>query len=96
MKYLLMIAISLAVMGGCASGSAKGEEDAKYSNKVSAEEAAQGSFIVDEEFDLLVAPEYDYETEVPYAEQIKNQPVKKQAKSAKKPAAVKQTAKCGN
>ena len=84
-----MVAIALTVMGGCASSSAKGEEDAKYSNKVSAEDKTQGNVIIDEEFDLLVAPEYDYETEVPYAEQIKNQPVKKQAKSAKKPVAVK-------
>ena len=90
MKYLLMVAVSLAVLGGCASNSAKGEEDAKYSNKVSAEDTTQGNVIIDEEFDLLVAPEYDYETEVPYAEQIKNQPVKKQTKSAKKPVAIKQ------
>lgn len=90
MKYLLVAAAALFVMGGCSSASKK-DDSATYQNQVNAENNAQENAILDQEFDLLVAPEYDYETEVPYAEQIKNVPAKKQqtAKSAKKPAAIK-------
>ncbi|WP_428047428.1 hypothetical protein [Candidatus Proelusimicrobium excrementi] len=90
MRYLVIAAAALFIMGGCSSSSKK-DDSAAYQNQVNAENNAQESVILDQEFDLLVAPEYDYETEVPYAEQIKNVPAKKQqaVKSAKKPAAIK-------
>ena len=60
MKYFLVILTSLFILG-CASSQGK-DNTSKYSNKKG---------VVDQEFDLLVAPEYDYESDVPYAEQIK-------------------------
>ena len=90
MRYMAIAAAALILMGGCATSPDNGGDAAEYTNEVSSGSAGQWNVIVDEEFDLLVAPEYDYETEVPYAEQIKNEPEKKQAKSAKKPVAVKQ------
>jgi len=93
MKYLAVLAAALFVFGGCSSSAKK--EDASYKNKVQAGYNAQQGDILDEEFDLLVAPEYDYETEVPYEVQIKNTPVNKDGKAVKtkgvkKPVAIKQ------
>lgn len=62
MKYFLAILASLFILG-CASSQNK---DNSASNSYNTK-----SDIVDEEFDLLVAPQYDYESDVPYAEQIK-------------------------
>jgi uncharacterized protein YceK len=81
MKYIAVFMASFLVLGGCASSSssksAKENQNAVYS--------AETEGIMDEEFDLLIAPEYDYETDIPYEVQIKS---KQQAKkSAKKPAA---------
>lgn len=61
MKYFLVILAGLFVLG-CVSPSKK-EEDSRFANNK--------NVIYDEEFDLLVAPEYDYESQVPYAQQIK-------------------------
>ena len=93
MKYLVVLAAALFILGGCSSSAKK--EDASYKNKVKAGYNAQQGDILDEEFDLLVAPEYDYETEIPYEVQIKNTPTDKNGKAvktkgAKKPVAVKQ------
>lgn len=93
MKYLVVFAAALFIFGGCSSSAKK--EDASYKNKVQADYNAQQGDILDEEFDLLVAPEYDYETEVPYEVQIKNTPAKQNGKAAKtkgakKPVAIKQ------
>lgn len=89
MKYLVVLAAALFVMGGCFPASQSGDNSATYATQEKADKKNQQGAIKDEEFDLLIAPEYDYETEIPYSEQIKNTPAKKQAKSAKKPAAVK-------
>ena len=62
MKYFLAILASLFILG-CASSQNK---DNSASNSYNTK-----SDIVDEEFDLLIAPQYDYESDVPYAEQIK-------------------------
>lgn len=61
MKYFLVILTSLFILG-CASSQNSSNKASSYNNK-------RG--IVDQEFDLLIAPEYDYESDVPYAEQIK-------------------------
>lgn len=84
MKYCLAILASLFVLG-CVSPSQKSEE-ARFSNSQNA--------VYDEEFDLLIAPEYDYESDVPYAEQIKITTKTtgvsvNTAKPAKQPAATK-------
>ncbi|MBR4508619.1 MAG: hypothetical protein IKP23_04020 [Elusimicrobiaceae bacterium] len=60
MKYFLAILAGLLVLG-CTT--TQNQNNRKASNSQNA--------IYDEEFDLLVAPEYDYESDVPYAEQIK-------------------------
>ena len=60
MKYFLAVAVSFLILG-CATSQ----------NNTAPQNIQTKSVIVDEEFDLLVAPEYDYEREVPYSEQIK-------------------------
>ena len=60
MKYFLVLLASLFILG-CASSQNK-DSAKNYNNKKG---------VVDQEFDLLIAPEYDYESDVPYAEQIK-------------------------
>lgn len=61
MKYFLVILTTLFILG-CASSQNSSNKSSSYNNK---------NGIVDQEFDLLIAPEYDYESDVPYAEQIK-------------------------
>ncbi|MBQ4494113.1 MAG: hypothetical protein II972_05930 [Elusimicrobiaceae bacterium] len=85
MKYFLAILATLFVLG-CASSQNQNSGSIMNSKNV----------VYDEEFDLLVAPEYDYESEVPYAEQIKittkttNVSVNNTtAKPAKQPVAIK-------
>ncbi len=90
MRYLVVIVAALLVMGGCFPASNNMDNSATYATQEKADKRNQDGPIKDEEFDLLIAPEYDYETEIPYSEQIKNTPAKKQTKSAKKPAAVRQ------
>ena len=60
MKYFLAILAGLFLLGCAAS---QNKEEGRLFNSKNA--------ISDEEFDLLIAPEYDYESDVPYAEQIK-------------------------
>ena len=67
MKYILVILATLFVLG-CYPAQTQTGSTTGTNSKVS--KSANG--IYDEEFDLLVAPEYDYESDVPYAEQIKN------------------------
>lgn len=88
MKYFLAILAGFLVLG-CASSQ----------NKSEAQNSRSENYITDEEFDLLIAPEYDYESEVPYAEQIKvttkttsvsaSVSDTKTEKPAKQPAAIK-------
>ena len=85
MKYILVAVSALFLLGGCTSANKKADN---------AQPAQQQPQIVDEEFDLLVAPEYDYESDVAYADQLKNDQAEPAAaagvKPAKKPVAVKQ------
>lgn len=78
-QTILFLAVAL-IFAGCASSSTK-DNSAQTSD--SKRHAYTENGIVDEEFDLLIAPEYDYETEVPYEEQIKNTPVTKKGAVAK-------------
>jgi hypothetical protein len=83
MKYFLAILAGLLVLG-CAGSQNKSNS----SNSANSKNA-----VYDEEFDLLIAPEYDYESDVPYAEQIKittkttEGTTTKTAKPSKKPTA---------
>lgn len=61
MKYFLAILAGLLVLGGCFPPQTQSDSSVSSSPKA----------VYDEEFDLLVAPEYDYESEEPYADQIK-------------------------
>ena len=85
MKYILVAVSALFLLGGCTSANKKADN---------AQPAQQQPQIVDEEFDLLVAPEYDYESDVAYEDQLKNdqpvQPASGAVKPAKKPAAIQQ------
>ena len=60
MKYFLVLLATLFVLG-CVSSQNKNENGSQNSKTA----------IYDEEFDVLVAPEYNYEKEIPYSEQIK-------------------------
>jgi len=83
MKRVLIAVSALLLLGACSSAQKK---------SAAQQSAPKEPEIVDEEFDLLVAPEYDYDSDVPYADQIKNnQPESKiGGKPAKKPVALKQ------
>ena len=63
MKYFLAILAVLFVLG-CVAPQNQNSSNSKRTSK-------SNSAIYDEEFDLLVAPEYDYESDVPYADQIR-------------------------
>lgn len=84
MKYFLAILAGFLIMG-CATSQNTGSTNTSKNKNA----------IVDEEFDLLIAPEYDYESDVPYAEQIKvttkttSVSTSKVEKPAKQPAAIK-------
>ena len=87
MKYILVAVSAFFILGGCTAANKK-KDDANLT-------VQQKPQIVDEEFDLLVAPQYDYESDVAYADQLKNdQPVQAAASGAvkptKKPAAIQQ------
>ncbi len=62
MKHYLLILFVCAVM--CACSSSQKADDGYYSYSKDG--------VLEEEFDLLVAPKMDYERDVPYEEQIKN------------------------
>jgi hypothetical protein len=89
MKYLAVLAAALFVLGGCSSPSQK-EAPAGYKSRTFATAHAEG--IMDDEYDVLVAPEYDYETDVAYEVQIRATETPKQnaKKPTAKPKAVKQ------
>ena len=84
MKYFLMILAVCILFCACSSRRA---DEGYYSYKENG--------ILEEEFDLLIAPQMDYEEEIPYEEQIKaikHTPKKqtvKLAKPQKKPIAAK-------
>ena len=86
MKYILVAVSAFFILGGCTAANKKTDDAALT--------VPQKPQIVDEEFDLLVAPEYDYESDVAYADQLKNdqpaQPAAGAVKPAKKPAAIQQ------
>ena len=86
MKYILVAVSAFFILGGCTAANKK-TDDANLT-------VQQKPQIVDEEFDLLVAPQYDYESDVAYADQLKNeqpaQPASGAVKPAKKPAAIQQ------
>lgn len=82
MKYIAVFIAALFIVGGCSSSNKKSDAD-------KAAMTTETGAIVDEEFDLLVAPEYDYESDVPYADQIQNKPAADKTKTSKKPAAIK-------
>jgi hypothetical protein len=83
------MAVLALIMTGCASSS-KNTAAQEQQNSYAAQQQADG--IIDEEFDLLVAPQYDYNSNVPYVQQIKTKPAAKSAarKSNVKPKAHKQ------
>lgn len=86
MKYIFVAVTALVLLGGCSSANKKADSAATAT--------AAAPQIVDEEFDLLVAPEYDYESDVAYEDQLKNDNAAPSAvagaKPAKKPVAIKQ------
>ena len=71
MKYCFMI-LALCVLF-CACGSKK--DDGYYSYR--------NNGVLEEEFDLLVAPNMDYESDVPYEKQIQNAVTKEISKENK-------------
>jgi uncharacterized protein YcfL len=86
-KYITFFAVLLFLAAACSSPQ-KTEQSIN-----SAEQQAGG--IIDEEYDLLVAPQYDYDTNVSYEEQIKvksaakNKSAKASGKPTSKPKAIK-------
>ena len=84
MKHYLLILFVCAVLCACSSSQTTDEGYYSYTK----------DGVLEEEFDLLVAPKMDYEKDVPYEEQLKNVSPKSEktnttAKPAKKPAATK-------
>ncbi len=78
MKYCFIILLVCALFCACTS---RKDEGYYYYRE---------NGVLEEEFDLLLAPQMDYETEVPYEDQIKNTKTKskdavKVAKPQKKP-----------
>ncbi|MDR0645896.1 MAG: hypothetical protein LBG46_02685 [Elusimicrobiota bacterium] len=79
MKYITFFAALLFFAAACSSPQ-KTEQNVRSASQ-------QDGGIIDEEYDLLVAPQYDYDTNVSYEEQIKIKPdaKNKSAKSSGKP-----------
>jgi PBP1b-binding outer membrane lipoprotein LpoB len=63
MKYRIMITLSALLLCGCAAQETKAAKAANASRT-----------IIDEEFDLLIAPEYAYDKDIPYEQQIMTAP----------------------
>jgi PBP1b-binding outer membrane lipoprotein LpoB len=86
MKHIAVLILALFIFGGCSSDSKNRDAAGKYTA------AQQEPGIVDEEYDLLVAPQYDYDNVPPYEQQIKAQPAaaKKNSSKTAKPKAYKQ------
>ncbi len=70
MKYCFMILVLCTLLCACASK----KDDGYYSYK--------NGGILEEEFDLLIAPKMDYDNVMPYEEQIKNTVKEQQVKTA--------------
>ena len=88
MKHCFMILLVCALFCACTSSSSSAKkDDGYYSYKENG--------VLEEEFDLLLAPQMDYEEEIPYEEQMKaskqltGKESVKLAKPQKKPAAKK-------
>lgn len=100
MKYMAFFVVALFAFGGCASTSSQDQTaNAAQAQAQVAQPAVQtvdSDGIIDEEYDLLVAPQFDYNADIPYADQIKTEQATKpqatkggSAKSLAKPAAIK-------
>lgn len=85
MKYICAFISSLLIFSGCAAVNRSDYSKSAPADEVKQKQPAVQEEIKDEEFDLLVAPEYNYEDTTPYAEQILNNPnAPKKAKPVKK------------
>lgn len=88
MKYLTILTLALVMAAGCASS-----DKADQETQLTVTHQYQDSVIIDEEYDSLIAPQYDYTTYINYEDQIKNTNTSASpapsAKPAKKPAAKK-------
>jgi len=82
MKYILVLLAFVLVIGGCSSSKKTKTTDGSLTTYT----MYQGNYIVDQEFDLLVAPEYDYQTQIKYEDQIKNNRSATKGTAAAKPA----------
>jgi len=84
MRYFLVLLVICFAFYGCSSSPSSKRSKGRYVT-----EHVDG--IVDEEYDLIIAPQYDYGTSVRYEDQIKVQPTTKSGakKSASKPKATK-------
>jgi len=70
MKYCFMILVLCTLLCACASK----KDDGYYYYK--------NDGVLEEEFDLLIAPKMDYDNVIPYEEQIKNTVKEQQVKTA--------------
>lgn len=77
MKHCLMI-LTISILF-CACSSAEKADDGYYSYKENG--------VLEEEFDLLVAPAMDYEQDIPYEQQIQNTGKTNTVKPSNKPQA---------
>lgn len=85
MKKLFLLAAAAVIAAGCSSASSKSQAAGS-----SLESEAAKYQIIDQEFDNVLAPEADYDTVLPYEEQISSSSYLQSVKGSKKPA--KQTA----
>ncbi len=81
MKQFLFLAAAALIAAGCASGETKTQQ-----TEVSLQKDAAKYQIIDQEFDNVLAPETDYDTVLPYEEQISNSSYLQSVKGGKKPA----------
>jgi len=73
MKYIALLLLALAFTAGCVTTQHTYNDD---NWEVYATEH-EGGDIIDEEYDLLVAPKYDYQSNPSYEQQIKTVPAAK-------------------
>lgn len=81
MKKFLFLAAAAVMAVGCAS-----TETASQTSDVSLRKDAAKYQIIDQEFDNVLAPETDYDTVLPYEEQISNSSYLQSVKGSTKPA----------
>ncbi len=72
MKYICAFASLLFLLSGCVAVNRNEYSSSTVTSVKQRQPAAPAEEIKDEEFDLLVAPQYNYEDTTPYAEQIRN------------------------